>query len=583
MLALILALGSVAAGADELDDKLALARELSYGESWSQARPLLEEIEAQVSPERIGSYAEYQLLRARHETLSGDGEAAIARMERLLEHPLAANQQIEALHQIAHSAVLLRDYERGFDGLTRALALDPEAINNQHRIPILNMAAYMFGRVGETERALQHGRRAIELARAEGDLRAECISRQRVAPVLKWDQRAAEAERAYRLGIEQCARIGNALFVGVLEHGLADLLRNQGQTDEAFELASRAIEALDEGVFPLGEFEARLVHAETLFDRSPDTIAAPPWPQRLESLEAFMREHRSWDQLARLEALRARIALHRGQPHAAANHLERQLEAREQFLGHERQMRLAYLEVQFDTRLKEQEIELLHERARAAEIESLAGRQQQQLRNLVLVLAGLLVVLLVVVLGRTRRAHRHFRHLSRHDGLTGLANHSWFFDHGKALLSQTPEPGRHRYLLMADIDHFKQINDTHGHPVGDQVLRALAEKLRGQFADDALIGRIGGEEFGVLTEAPSAESMLERIERLKAELRANRRHSDGPTISLSLGLVQIARDESLTDAMRRVDQLLYQAKSAGRDRLVTDPNIQPHPDPSPRP
>ncbi|MDT8440021.1 MAG: hypothetical protein RQ729_13550, partial [Wenzhouxiangellaceae bacterium] len=80
--------------------------------------------------------------------------------------------------------------------------------------------------------------------------------------------------------------------------------------------------------------------------------------------------------------------------------------------------RLAYLEVQFDTRIKEREIELLQERARTAEIASRAIRKQQQLRNLVLVLAGLLVIVLAVGLQRAWRARRHFQHLSRHDGLT---------------------------------------------------------------------------------------------------------------------------------------------------------------------
>lgn len=124
--------------AEEPADTLELARELSFSESWQQARPMLDEIEPLISPDRVREYAEFQLLGARHETLAGESEAAIRRMEELLEIPLPDDQRSQALHSIAHASVLLRDYERAFDGLDRALALDLEEIDNEHRIPILN-------------------------------------------------------------------------------------------------------------------------------------------------------------------------------------------------------------------------------------------------------------------------------------------------------------------------------------------------------------------------------------------------------------------------------------------------------------
>lgn len=558
------------APAEEPEDTLALVRELSYGESWQQARPMLDAIEPMISPDAPRHYAEFQLLKARHETLGGEMKAAIQRMEQLLERELPDDQQIQALHSVAHAAVLLRDYEHAFDALGRALALPPERVANLHRIPILNLAAYMFGRVAETDRALQHGRRAIELARADGDLLAECISRQRLAPVLKWAERNQDAVRAYRLGIEQCRRVDNQLFVGVLQHGLADLLRQNGQPEEALGLATRSIDALSDGVFPLGENEARLVHAEILFELDPESLDRPPWPGQLEALESFMRERLSWDQLARLEALRANLSLNRGEPERAVEHLLKQMDARERFLGHERQMRLAYLEVQFDTRLKEQQIELLNEQARAAELESQATLQRQQLRNLILLLAGLLVVLLATLLLRTRRARRHFQHLSRHDGLTGLANHSWFFEDGRRIVRTARDDPGSLYLLLADIDFFKNINDSHGHSAGDRVLCELASILRASFGPGALIGRMGGEEFAVLATAPAPGPIFDAIRWMQERLKAPRQKAEAPVISLSIGLVRLADEEDLDDALRRADQLLYQAKAAGRDRIMAE-------------
>ncbi len=135
-------------------------------------------------------------------------------------------------------------------------------------------------------------------------------------------------------------------------------------------------------------------------------------------------------------------------------------------------------------------------------------------------------------------------------------------------------------LLMVDVDHFKAINDSHGHPAGDQVLCALADTLQRTFPRRSdLVARYGGEEFAVLlsdTVGPGAKMLGERL--LEA-VRALRIDVDGKTISLavSVGLAESLPNESPGDLCRRADRALYAAKNSGRNRLVEATSLSMRP------
>ena len=121
-------------------------------------------------------------------------------------------------------------------------------------------------------------------------------------------------------------------------------------------------------------------------------------------------------------------------------------------------------------------------------------------------------------------------------------------------------------VLLFDIDHFKIINDTHGHLVGDQVLKALcgtiAERLRG--SDE--IARWGGEEFAVILPTANQVQAVALAERLRQRIAET--NFDGIRISVSIGVAEYQRGESLEALLERVDHALYAAKQGGRNRVV---------------
>lgn len=177
------------------------------------------------------------------------------------------------------------------------------------------------------------------------------------------------------------------------------------------------------------------------------------------------------------------------------------------------------------------------------------------------------IILAAVVKTKIER-YREMLHSGRHDSLTGLLNHSA----SKARLDELLRTASHGGALtvaMIDIDRFKSINDTYGHPVGDQVIRSLAWLLRGRLRSTDLIGRYGGEEFIVAlpgADAGRAEMMLERIRKDFSALP--HAHSQGTLrATFSCGIASLPDRTSSEALIHAADDALLLAKRSGRNRL----------------
>jgi diguanylate cyclase (GGDEF)-like protein len=173
--------------------------------------------------------------------------------------------------------------------------------------------------------------------------------------------------------------------------------------------------------------------------------------------------------------------------------------------------------------------------------------------------------------------------LATTDGLTGLVNHRTFQARLDEQLALAQRYGKRAALLIGDIDHFKLVNDTYGHPVGDVVLRGVAQTLAREARTTDLAARYGGEEFAILmpeTDTAGALVIAERIrERVAAEVFET---EQGPLrVTLSLGVAGYPDDaDRRASLVERADACLYQAKRAGRNRTVAASGPRPPPGPS---
>lgn len=156
------------------------------------------------------------------------------------------------------------------------------------------------------------------------------------------------------------------------------------------------------------------------------------------------------------------------------------------------------------------------------------------------------------------------------DGLTGLLNHRAFLEAARAELASGRRDDGGSALLMLDLDHFKDVNDTLGHQAGDAALRELGNVFRRILRSRDLAGRVGGEEFCVLLPMATSSQATEVAERLRREFSTSTEQVEGleRRVTLSVGVTEwMKKDLGLEDMLLRADQALYRAKNNGRDRV----------------
>ncbi len=170
-----------------------------------------------------------------------------------------------------------------------------------------------------------------------------------------------------------------------------------------------------------------------------------------------------------------------------------------------------------------------------------------------------------------RKKEERVTYLSFHDPLTDLYNRRYFMEAGKEEIKRV-----HRYqgslsVLMLDIDHFKEVNDTYGHPAGDAVLQNLASLLQEKLRDVDIPGRLGGEEFGVLMPKTDKQQAHRAAERIRKIIKNNSVVFEGEEISVTVSVgVAVYREEmaDMDELLQEADRALLQAKKSGRNCTV---------------
>jgi diguanylate cyclase (GGDEF)-like protein/PAS domain S-box-containing protein len=156
------------------------------------------------------------------------------------------------------------------------------------------------------------------------------------------------------------------------------------------------------------------------------------------------------------------------------------------------------------------------------------------------------------------------------DALTGLANRGAFEERLIAELADAQRHGRPLGVLLADVDHFKAVNDTHGHQAGDAVLRAVGKMLAGGIRERDVAARFGGEEFAVVLPSTDLYGALEAAERLRAAIEVARPAGIAVTISVGVAAADDARPRAAHDLLAAADRALYRSKDEGRNRVSAE-------------
>lgn len=207
-------------------------------------------------------------------------------------------------------------------------------------------------------------------------------------------------------------------------------------------------------------------------------------------------------------------------------------------------------------------------------IHTAAGEQRLIMERLTLAIAVLVLLALLVVgalmlaLLRLNRQRETVARLSQMDELTGLGNRRHLLEAAEVLHQQSRRNGQPLSMALLDLDHFKRLNDTYGHPAGDRVLVAFSKALKEETRQADIVARMGGEEFCVLMPDTPADGALQLADRIRQRVAALslQELSVSASITVSLGLATGDGEGSNFDSLySRADRALYLAKANGRN------------------
>ena len=162
---------------------------------------------------------------------------------------------------------------------------------------------------------------------------------------------------------------------------------------------------------------------------------------------------------------------------------------------------------------------------------------------------------------------KQLQHIAETDRLTQVFNRTKFDDELKKQIAWAGLTNSYFGLIMLDLDHFKEVNDTYGHDVGDKVLKTTVELLHKSIRKSDILARWGGEEFMIITPQIQNNDLLSMVESLRTAIEDNK-HDQAGTVTASFGASMLTPNDNIKSLLKRVDKALYRSKNCGRNRCT---------------
>jgi diguanylate cyclase (GGDEF)-like protein len=479
----------------------------------------------------------------------------------------------QSLFSRGHLLGLQGEYAAGLSDLRRAGVLFDKLNKPLHALTTLDGIAILYNRMGDYAQARHIFTRALKAQRAAGMLREQAVTLHNLGRahenLREWDA----AREAFSESLAISRQLGYPRGEAYALRGLAAVANASDDPRGALETLKRA--TLLQSQTPDARLRAQIQLARGIafhkLRRLTDSTAA---------LEEALAIFRQADALGELNTTYSELAEVYAESVNWRAAYERQTDAKaisDKLLQHQIDQRFAALKVEFDTAAKEKENALLLRENEANEKALVQARSVRRLQAAVIVLTALLAALLATLAVYQRRSTLRMRELAMTDELTGVPNRRAVLAQLGLLLRDHAAPPCS--ILIIDIDHFKTINDHHGHPAGDEVLRIVAERLRAAVSEPAFFGRLGGEEFLIVLPGThledarwAAEGFRERI----MSVDMVRWFADRRRITASIGVATFTPGaDSPSTMLKRADSALYAAKRSGRNCVKTEPEAGP--------
>ena len=558
--------GSVAVGSTVVDALLNEASGYLRTTPEQSVEPLarLRELQSSLTP---AQNERYHLLSASSLGFRGRHEERIALVQSFIGRVETPVRRARFLYELVDGNTALGKYESALQAMNEQMRLLPLFTDPQDEVPVLNGAIALLSSLRAYDEALVYAERIYAQGTTVVGSRAKCVGLANKVEINFMRGERALAQSHVLAAIRACDENKNQLISLIIKaYSAIDLIASERHAD--------GIAAS----LPLLDQFSKLSNNSDYVTQLEDAVARAYLKtgdnRRAEiyGLAAYQRAQAGKNLLLQEKASETMAAIKRaqGQLANAIGYYEINLALKKKVLDDQLHKNLAYQRVKFDSQDKANQLALLEQKNKNLSIEK--ALQQNKYQNLILLLTLSAVVLAILGawLFNTLRLKNIFRVSAQIDGLTQVSNRSHFTASSHQAFSDRT---RNVSLVLFDMDFFKKINDTYGHPAGDWVLKTVCATVKEQLPKTALLGRLGGEEFGLcLPSVQHADEARALAERCRAAVAAIDTAPSGfdfvLTASFGVATRSAHQNDSFEETLVHADKALYLSKNEGRNRVT---------------
>lgn len=506
-------------------------------------------------------------LDALQRVYAAENAKATPLLHEIIEHSGAPSLSARATALLIQVDFLGRRYEQAYELAGTLIAELPGITDPDTRLSVLGKVVQMMDSVGQFDLALKYAR---EIKASFPSAKGQCEGKLYETQSLEEAGKLGSDSPEYEETIDTCLAANQAVFANALRLDRAYNFTDEGHPERAIALLQQIAPSIREAGYQPHIAELPAYLAMAYVRQGNDTEA------RKSALAALaLTAPGSTDFIVQAaNQVLYQVEKRAGHDAAALSYYEKYSKGDKESADDAKLRALAYQEVKQEVLAKKMKLDALGKQNRILQLRQALAIQAQKASRLYIALLLVVIAFITLAMFWLRRSQLRFRRMARHDGLTGTFNREHFFDEAGRTLRRLHKARAGVCLVVLDMDHFKQVNDTHGHAAGDEVLRRTVLILRQELRASDVLGRLGGEEFGILIPACSREQGIEIVTRICRTLATTSMVLDPQTtitVSASFGLAHRAdSDCTLRQLLIDADAALYRAKDGGRNQVVVD-------------
>jgi diguanylate cyclase (GGDEF)-like protein len=472
--------------------------------------------------------------------------------------------RLRALATMVNFLGFAHRYEEAFIQLNRLTELLPQVADKGARYAAMGEAAQFLNASHHYEQAVEY---ADQMLQNIPPGKNACHAMHYKLQALFQGSNAQLTPNQFQQGVDLCTADDDSLYANAIRSNLAAFHLQKGHIAEAIRLLEEHYAEVQGYKYPSLMQQFNVMLAQSYFSKG-DFAKAHKFA--LATIEGKV-DYAYSKPLSQAYELLFRIENLQGHVREALSYHEKYMEADKGYLSDASSGALAYQTVKQQVLTQKAQVDTLNRQNDILQLQRKLDHKAMETSRLYIALLLTVLASIAFWLLRIKRSQLRFKRLATQDSLTRICSRQHFVDEAELILRQAARSTRSVCLMLMDLDHFKQVNDTHGHLIGDMVLKRAVDACQQHLSRFDIFGRLGGEEFAVLMPDCTAREARDRAERLRQAIAATPLWGETRHVVISASFGVASTDRSgyeLRQLMIDADNALYQAKRDGRNRVI---------------